>query len=274
MSINNFSNFLFSLITRSLRQYYPADGNPIILDEGMHSLVLNLIQTFVENVVGKNVSEFNQEIALWLSDLLYIIERGQVIDFIHHYYFFLIGIDTSDTLDKKLHFVRSLTDHEFYVPLNCPVPIEIDGRNGILKKFRFSFVYFFIISHWNYFSGIVFDLIKRTYCSPTIENTLRHRAIEILRTILWNHQMDNRIKNSTKKYIASSYVPALSLALDYRNIILNSDREIKLDWMQSLAWILQYSRDETLEQFFLVIDENELHYFVNILKQLIESFHV
>eukprot|EP01129_Flabellula_baltica_P011032 TRINITY_DN4748_c0_g1_i2.p1 TRINITY_DN4748_c0_g1~~TRINITY_DN4748_c0_g1_i2.p1 ORF type:complete len:1783 (+),score=324.29 TRINITY_DN4748_c0_g1_i2:765-5351(+) len=260
LSIGKYANFLFTLITRSLLR--EKKEGKMVMEEHVHSLIITLITTFVENLAGKTIPTFNIEIALWFSDMLHFVDRGQVIDFIRQYYFFLLSTNTSDTLNTKLEFARIITDHEFYVQLNCPVPLPVDGLKGLSKKY----------SSWNYFAGIILDLIKRSY-SSSVEDSIKFSSIGMLRTVIWNHQIDHRYDKDDLPYISSMYLPFLHLVSENRNYIhsLPNVGE-RLEWMQSLAWILSNCNNDTLTQYFSLHDGTQLLNFIDVLRTLFSTF--
>ena len=89
------------------------------------------------NAVNKShVQEsFNQELAYFLSDLLYFFDQTITMDLINTYLTELDSNDVKITLRRKFEFLKIICDHEYYPSLTIPIPGTVLSVRTVTRKF-------------------------------------------------------------------------------------------------------------------------------------------
>ena len=137
------SKYLFYTIIRSLATHIdmtlPQSSR---LSEEDQELLFSLLTTLTDSFTSRNYSEANKEVAWWIIDLLYLIDRGLVMDMIHYYLSKLMLGDLAETLKLKLEFIMIISDCEYYVPLINPIPHNIHSITYLSREFWYEKIFF------------------------------------------------------------------------------------------------------------------------------------
>eukprot|EP01129_Flabellula_baltica_P003357 TRINITY_DN13138_c0_g1_i1.p1 TRINITY_DN13138_c0_g1~~TRINITY_DN13138_c0_g1_i1.p1 ORF type:complete len:1073 (-),score=196.31 TRINITY_DN13138_c0_g1_i1:71-3289(-) len=248
MTLDHFSNFFFTLITKSMIR--TVEENPDAprnerFSPGYAGLLKIFVQTAVQRHVGSSLQlprTFNKEIAFWFSEMLYFYDRGVIFNLIHVYLSNLATHDLVSTLSLKLDFIEILCDHEFYTPLLCPVPIDIVSPKSMTKQF------------WKHhlLSVHLTEIIREVYSNKgDVPEDMSIRSMQILNDVIWKHVIDKRYNLSRNlSMISPCYLPILSVALENRFKFKSMKENELILWIIPLMWIFRYAKEFIRQYWF------------------------
>eukprot|EP00026_Physarum_polycephalum_P000247 Phypoly_transcript_00247.p1 GENE.Phypoly_transcript_00247~~Phypoly_transcript_00247.p1 ORF type:complete len:1883 (+),score=221.77 Phypoly_transcript_00247:138-5651(+) len=171
----------------------------------------------------------NANLAYFLSDILDIGDRGQVFRLIHSYVRKLDHANESvELVELKFSFLRILSFHDFYIPLNTPSPPVVPAVPEIFSVFFKK----------HFLAGLLVAEVGG--CIRAREKDMQVKAIMTLRDQLYRHEHDIRFQDpSVKERIAAIYFPFVPMVLDHWEALQKYAPTDLRDWLICFLYILK-----------------------------------
>lgn len=207
-----FSWFVFEIISKSM-VLHANDNKALNSDTRNDAAVFGpelieilerLVRTTAKEIiyrsgVGLNIAKaLNANLALFLRDLLDILDRGFVLSLMSS--FLRIVSHTPDTKhievlqELKIIFLQVIVDYEHYVPM-CLPSLE---RSIVDQELFYS----------QYLSGLLIEHCVKDIINK--ERVVRTRSLNLIRSVLTKHEYDKRYQSKEcKEKVATLYFPLL-----------------------------------------------------------------
>ena len=229
-------------------------------------LLVNLTKYFKEKMGSKEGNEIrilNKNLGLFLKDLLYIFDRGIVLDMIKSYLHDMTD-PTQELLSVtyKFEFLKIIIDHEHFVCLNllfCPLP-EVS-----IKKLRESY-------------PLAEILISETLESLKSNNQqVWTLGIHTLYDIVVKNAFDARYNDESKrKRVASIYFMLIPMFINHWDYFENwrtqSSIEMKRELYVCMLYVLKSCDHTVLRRWWKDEITKNLILFLHLIKDIIEMF--
>jgi hypothetical protein len=136
--------------------------------------------------------------------------------------------DSVELVELKFSFLRILSFHEFYVPLNMPTPPVVPAVPDIFSVFFKK----------HFLAGLL--LAEVGSCIRAREKDMQIKAIITLRDQLYRHEHDARYQDpQVKERIAAIYFPFIPLVLDNWEVLQKYGPTDIRDWLICFLYILK-----------------------------------
>ncbi|XP_041359192.1 dedicator of cytokinesis protein 7-like isoform X2 [Gigantopelta aegis] len=212
--------------------------------DDVSSLISNLIKDIVERHIKEPplIKALNTSLAFFLHDLLSLVDRGLVFSFISQYCEVIASrisqlSDPTSLMLLRLDFLRIICSHEHYYPLNLPfgTPLTMSGgassptpssgsatshssfaSNTSTSTLTDKGIYYSLSADFrrqHYLVGLV--LADLASALDTFNSAIHQRAINVVRNLLFNHDLDIRYMNpDIKCRLAALYLPLVSIVIE------------------------------------------------------------
>jgi hypothetical protein len=242
-----YSWFLFELITKSLAMHANEKGilnattknDNAVFGEDFHPTLEKLVKILGKEIVyrasvGLNIAKvLNQNFALFLRDLLDIIDRGFVLYLIDQ--FIRCISHTPDSKNQEVLqefkgiFLQIVIDYEHYIPMCLPA-LDLSLEQTLEPSNHFL-------------CGILIESCIKDIVNK--ERVVRTRSLNIIRTILTKHEYDKRYQNADiKTKIATLYFPYFVRFLES----FNQFSEVVSEKIHSLTAVIEKCKTEYNEK--------------------------
>ncbi|XP_052826042.1 dedicator of cytokinesis protein 7 isoform X2 [Octopus bimaculoides] len=208
--------------------------------EDVCQLVRNLIREIVLRFMKDQslIRSLNSSLAFFLFDLLSLMDRGVVFTLINDYWRAISSqmacqVDATILMRLRLDFLHIICSHEHYFPLNLPfgTPLtpsapcspspSVTSTNSQMsyastntltdKGIFFDLTTEFRQQH--FLSGLVLSDLATAL--ETNFTTIHYKAINVIRNLLYNHDLDIRYSNpEIKARLAALYLPLIGIVID------------------------------------------------------------
>eukprot|EP01129_Flabellula_baltica_P000272 TRINITY_DN10309_c0_g1_i1.p1 TRINITY_DN10309_c0_g1~~TRINITY_DN10309_c0_g1_i1.p1 ORF type:complete len:1665 (+),score=350.73 TRINITY_DN10309_c0_g1_i1:146-5140(+) len=262
-TLSHFSNYLFSIIIKSMKAELmenpdkPRSERFTRFKKDLPAFLTIVLTTLKKKTVSLT---FNQEFALFLSDLLYFFDRSVVMQLIHQYIKKLTTTDINTTLRRKIDFLKIITAHEYYPNLIIPLPNQINSIKSYTRKFWKEH---FLPGH------ILQELRKFVY-----DKDLSALGLEMIRTIFWKHALDERLTENPElmTWVGTAYFPIVPILLENFREIQTSNVSIRLEWIQCLTWVLKHTDKNVMRQWWMKETMHNIEIFLQLLVMVIPTY--
>ena len=279
--------FIFDLVIKSM-QLHLKNKNQLninnktnlfneIFIKTLSRLIVNFAKYFKDefqnNKNTQGIEILNNNLALFISDLFAIFDRGIVIELIKTYLDELI-INSNDLYLSnifRVHFLKIIIDHEHFIPLNFPF-LSLSSKTN--DNFDFS--------HINYSQShpliyiiisILFEILK----SSNDNHKLWMEGISLIYDIIIKHSYDIRYQNKTiKKQIASMYFMIIPLFINSWNDLKlwkeEADIKVKREIFIFILYILKTIDKKLLRKWWeceIIINQCK---FLSLLDEITKTF--
>ena len=195
---------------------------------GTLQLVLHLGKHVKERVwmTGPMAKHANKMIALFIKDLLSLVDRGWAMETFRVY----LDMIQNGPLAAELQWtaLRIVSDHPHWVALSLPFAHKLAPNvQSILSSFY----------EHHFFIGLLLRYFRLALGGP-----VQVRAVSVIRELLRKHDHDPRYQSSKlKERVARMYFPLLSIVLEKIELLGNGSMEeaVKQDLLISVLWLLK-----------------------------------
>eukprot|EP01114_Cavostelium_apophysatum_P015137 TRINITY_DN4064_c0_g1_i2.p1 TRINITY_DN4064_c0_g1~~TRINITY_DN4064_c0_g1_i2.p1 ORF type:complete len:1824 (-),score=558.97 TRINITY_DN4064_c0_g1_i2:115-5586(-) len=271
-----YSWFLFGIIVKSMTLKLAKTGE--LAEEGKArterfsthyvSLLQKLITFFAQQVAEKSTTSFsvakilNSNVALFLKDLLSIMDRGSVFKIIFLYCRYIEPQNRNAVLvDFKFNFLKILIDHEHYVPLSIPMVDRVESAAVIKNVFWQN----------HFLPGLLLHEIEMTLLQP--EPEIRLKAVETLRFALQKHEVDTRYQEPAKREaVCGFYFPFVPMVIDNLLILDNATIREKRIWFICLMYLFKGCSRKLLRDWWTKESQKLQLGFFDCLSRALEVF--
>lgn len=210
----------------------------------------------------------NRNLALFVTDLFRVMDRGFVLDLVHDYFNY-IGTEAVVTI-FKFRFLQICSDFEHYSPLNLPIETTIDSIESLQLKFWRD--------HW--LAGLYLNELKASLLGSEGTKLTRTKAIAAFRDLLWKHMIDERYSGSRERLqrLAGLYFPLVLIFSEHGQSLVKAVADGKdiveaRDWVTVMLWILQNCNwNLHLRAWWSTEGEDMLLKFLSVVKMCIDVF--
>ncbi len=217
-------------------------------------------------LVGPMVAHVNNVVALFIKDLLSVVDRGRVMDIFSMYLHSLMmedSVHVSGALQWRA--LRIVCDHAHFVPLNLPHPQKIVSVASIVKSFCGN----------HFLVGLV---VRHFKVALAVGGQTRSFAVTMVRELLRKHDFDVRYKApKVKKRVARMYLPLVLVIVSRCELIeswsfgsmSNEQREV----LACFLWVLKHAnRKSVLTRWWLSDTLRSQKNFLRLLQLSVKSF--
>ena len=233
------------------------------LDELLTNL-LTVVQIHTNHSDSLHLAvNLNSDIGYFFKDIINVMDRGVVLDFIGKYVRDLNPNRNAILERLKFQFLGIICDHEHYIPLNIPIKVEIDTVANLSSR----------LWEKHFLVGLLLHEVLALQLSPEAENRLI--GIEFLRNLLLRHSLDPRYQMIEKQMrISGLYFPyLLNICEDKTRAVLSFDnRNEKKIWLICVLYLLKSCDPELLKCWWLKETQSNLRFFFAILNDCLETF--
>ncbi|KAL5022031.1 hypothetical protein ScPMuIL_001186 [Solemya velum] len=207
--------------------------------------VNSLVGTLIRDIVDRYFKDYaliqslNTSLSFFIHDLLSFMDRGFVFQLIKNYWRCVsekISLLTDGTtlMQLRLDFLRIICSHEHFYPLNLPFGTPLTPSGGASSP---TLSVTSINSQASYTStstltekGMYYELTMEfrqqhflvglmlsdlTTALETSNPSIHHKAINVVRNLLTNHDLDVRYTDpEMKARLASLYLPLIGIVID------------------------------------------------------------
>lgn len=234
----------------------------------IRQLVLILAWQVHQNIKGSLTSskDLNRRIALFLSDLMSVVDRGFVFDLISKVMKEIAPNEDDESLNLRLSVTRILATHEHFPQLNLPLPLEITKKNiGNLTD---------ILTKRHFLAGLVMNQIFATHNCE--DKSIRMKAIHTLQTVLFNADNDYRLSGVDNREAKGQYIqiffPFVLFVIDQLEEYQKRDFDEQRCIFLSALHIINEIDIKSFQQWWKVDTFSRLLSFLNLLMTCSEVF--
>ncbi|XP_048256489.1 dedicator of cytokinesis protein 7-like isoform X1 [Haliotis rufescens] len=243
--------FFFELIVKSMAEHLGQADRltaprqmrfPDHFLDDISSLVNTLIRDIVERYIRDPplIKSLNTSLAFFLHDLMCLMDRGTIFTYIHTYCRTIAGkmsqlSDSTSLILLRLDFIRIICSHEHYFPLNLPfaTPLTPSGTSSptpssgsAISHHSFASntststltdkgVYLELTPEFrqqHFLVGLVLSDLSAAF--DTFNPSIHQRAVNVVRNLLYNHDLDVRYTNpEVKGRLAAMYLPLVGIVM-------------------------------------------------------------
>ncbi len=188
---------------------------------------------------GPLVPAVNLHVALFLKDLLSLIDRGWCMDLISRYADCLQPGRGEErlVLGLKWKLLRIVADHPHYVPLNLPIPKKVPQASNVLASFFRN----------HFLAGLLIRSMRS--CIVAEDAVVRQYACTVVREIIRKHDADARYQAPLlQKRLCRIYFPYVLVIVEHLSVLERVELAERRDWLVPVLWILKHSNRKTLMQ--------------------------
>ena len=215
-SIFTNSWFIFDLVIKSMVLHLKSENKlnnekrTSLFDDNfartLSRLLVNLTKYFKEHMISDtNIKFLNKNLALFIKDLLDVIDRGIGLDMIRSYLTEMTDNSLSEegiaiSADYKFEFLRIITDHESFIQLNLPfIPIIDVNLSALSKQHPLAFT-------------TIFEVVQALKSN---QEKIWKEAVKTLYAVIVKNSYDERYSEPEyKERIAGIYFVLIPLILD------------------------------------------------------------
>ncbi len=192
-------------------------------------------------LTGPLVTAVNMHVALFLKDLLSLVDRGWCMDLISRYLECLQpparGGEERLFLGMRWKVLRIVADHPHYVALNLPIPKKIQQASNVLVTFCRN----------HFLAGLLLRSMRS--CIESDDAAVRQYASTVIREIIRKHDSDTRYKTPLlQKRLCRIYFPYILVLVENLELLQRVDMAERRDWLLPVLWILKHSNRKTVLQ--------------------------
>lgn len=204
---------------------------------------------------------------LLMKDLLSLIDHGIVFRLVYKY---LSALNPSNdnllSVTVKFTFLKIITDHPYYVPLNVPTPFELSDATELDTSAL-------VHSLWkeHFFVGIMLREIRSCLRQ---KKRIREQSITTLRTLFQSHDADPRYQEmATKTRITSLYFPFILIAIEGAEFIKGDlSAESQMDWLVCLLFVLKNSDRDLVRRMWRSESQERRSTLLSLLVLALDTF--
>ena len=225
-----------------------------------------LSRHFTENMRSHEIKEeikvLNKNLALFIKDLLLIMDRGIVIDMIKSYLervtdYSIISISSA----FKFDFLRIVTDHDQYIPLNLPFDKGSFSVEELSQKHPLSTI----------MAYEVLETLKNG------DNSSNEIAVGALYDVVVKHASNSKYLSQEKQQcISGIYLILLSLTIENWDELSNWKSktcfEQKREYYITLLYVLKTADRSLILQWWKQESQKSQIIFYQILNDIIKTF--
>ncbi|KAK6180566.1 hypothetical protein SNE40_012697 [Patella caerulea] len=241
--------FFFELMVKGMAEHLGYLGKltaprqmrfPDHFIDDIHSLVNMLIRDIVDRHIKEPplIKSLNTSLAFFLHDLLSLMDRGFIFQMISQYCGTTLHKmkslqDSTGLMLLRLDFIRIICSHEHYFPLNLPfatpttpsAPSSPTPSTGSMTSHS-SYTSTSTLTDKGIFYDLTIEFRQQHYlCGlvlsdlssalDTYNPVIHHRAINVLRNLLHNHDLDVRYTDpEIKGRLAAMYLPVIGIVIE------------------------------------------------------------
>jgi hypothetical protein len=220
------------------------------------------VQQFVKTALAIAI-DLNKALAVFLKNLLTVMDRGVVFDLIEKIEREPVSSDLSLRVEFKFQFMRIVCESEDYVALNLPTTSHFESPNKLLDE----------LSRKHFLAGLLLRLLNAHLSHR--EKSVRLTAISTVKAIMNKHDVEKEIQEpEVKAKIAAMYLPVLSIVIDHLKTVRESDIDEKREILVCFLWVLRNIAPAVLCKWWRKETQARLVLFIEVLMQCTEAFEV
>ncbi|KAL6064625.1 Dedicator of cytokinesis protein 9 [Balamuthia mandrillaris] len=208
----------------------------------------------------------NLDIAMFLRDLLSLIDRGVVCGIIARMLESLVpnGSDGEVVfVDMKLSFLQLISQYEHFVPLNLPLPPKpLKAISSLLEEFKQK----------HFMAGLLIEHASLYVDHP--EKQIRSKAVETVRKLIISHCIDERYasKPVLLSRIANTYFPFVAMILPHTETYELRDLDERRNLLIAWLWVLKHADPALKKDWWKKESRSHILLFLDTLKLCVDTF--
>jgi dedicator of cytokinesis protein 6/7/8 len=258
--------FFFDLMFKSMALETREIGSLSQLDRFLR-VFEDCIDVFVHIMFDHRTSlmrakTINKNLALFMSDLFYVLDRDLVIKLTQMFLYEFREVRNDPVLVPMIFtFLRVIFDHPYFITITNPSAYSpTDSDDDVLGAVRESFL----------LPGILIDFVHMNMGFQQKE--IQATVVESVAAILRGHELDVRYSLEEKAQIATMYLPFLQSCSVRLETIQEMDSTVRRTLLVSVIWMLQRLPPNVLFAWWKQEDPNTLADFLQVLRLAVVEF--
>eukprot|EP01104_Vermistella_antarctica_P003930 TRINITY_DN1431_c0_g1_i1.p1 TRINITY_DN1431_c0_g1~~TRINITY_DN1431_c0_g1_i1.p1 ORF type:complete len:2060 (+),score=630.15 TRINITY_DN1431_c0_g1_i1:204-6383(+) len=200
---------------------------------------------------------------MFIKHLFGVMNRGVVFDMIYQYIQYLSkDISNVFAATVKFTFIKTITNCDYYIQLNIPVPVSITNVANVQDEFLQN----------HFLAGLI---CNQAAACLTQKKNIRTHAIVTLRNLLRRHDTDPRISGSreTRERVLGIYFPFVITMLEKFDFVRRNLEGAENDWLLCCLHVLKNCSPQMATDWWMKETQKRQQIFLNLLAHCVATFH-